>query len=100
MLYALCFPGMSESTFISGRFIQFIHRMPVNFFNRTHNHLGDAITRMNRLFRIRKIYQYHFQFPAIISIDRAWRIQTGNSLFESQTAPGPYLGFISRLAIR
>src|ERR1700712_2916543 len=86
---------MTKAAVIAPGLLYFNHCFPFRPFDLSEDQLRNAIARLNHLFLVRKVDQYHLDLPAVIRIDGARRVKAGNSLLDCKSAPWPYLHFVS-----
>ena len=72
--------------------VQPIHLFDLRLNHLADDHLGYAVTALDRV-RFRAVVdQPQHDFTAIVGVDGAWRINEGDAVFNCQTASGPNLG--------
>src|SRR6185437_13864763 len=64
--------------------------------DRSNHELGDSLAGTNRDRRASQVYKQHFNFTAIVGVDRAGRIDDAKAFFERATAARPHLSLETR----
>ena len=80
---------MAKTTMAPLGATQFLYQYQVRFFYPADDHLCNTVSVMNKLGLTAQVDQYNFYFPPVITVDGARRIETGNTLFNGQSAPWP-----------
>ena len=87
---------MPKPSGIAGRNADLFHGFPSGLDYGADHHLGDAIPGMQDLLFIGKVDQDDLYLTAIIGIDGAGGVETGNTLLDGQSAAWPYLRLITQ----
>ena len=85
---------MAVSACSSLGFIECLHCRERYLFVFCHYHLGDAFAVFYHEVFLGEINEQYAQFPTVVSVNGAWRVEHGNAMLQGQAAAWSYLRFV------